>query len=1082
MHSRQTLLVLLLAALFSALGPASAQTAPRPNILYVYVDDMGWGAIGPNGQAARALAGDPHVLTPNIDALAAQGVNFTRGYGCTVCSPARSSQQSGFHQGHTYADRNNTDNARKAMRTNDILIGDALSAAGYNTGYWGKWGYGASSSQPSPVIQNEQTLPSSHGYDHILCELHHVRAHTFFQPTLWKFAPGDTNMSLTPNSVAAYANNPAYPNSPANQDDPAYPSTAYCDDSYAFAALDFVRSQGQIYNSTGQPFFGLLAFQVPHTPLGEIATLPDWDQDYAGNTPFTTLSNSSKQWAAMVTRIDGHIGNLLAALEDPNNDGDTSDSIAGNTLVIFQSDNGGQGGTPRTELDINGGLRGSKGNIWDGGIRVPLVMRWPDQINATSTLPVNTSSDLVIDVTDLLPTFCDLAGTDSPLGIDGVSLAPTLTGDGDQRHRDFIIHEAGSNHAIIRDNFKLVGPSNQLYDLAADHDESNDISGANPALVAELSALMLGERVTEPAWFANTYHHWTGADTALTSDANNWSDYTYENAGITYMTDTGAPQLSWTALMENTGATPNTATADANLDFLGLEIKGASPTATQTLNLSSHTLTARNELRLSEHSAVLLDNGTIDTLRWIDLRPNASLTGAGIINGNLENSGHLDITQASDTTTPGPDITVPGPDISITDGHEFITNGGFENGSDTGSGDYSYDTLTDWFTSGPDGTKDAAKPNNSHTGTYRGLANTGYPLVQTTAFPFILGDSYTLSFQHRGFSGWTTGELARIRVFYENPVGTEHDVFSTTLALTNGTWNLASFNIPALADANAVGKAIQVSLGPDTGTGFHSFDAVSLTRHGPATTIPGPDVTQPGPDIVVPGHRRIDLDGNCRAFPGSKLSLSLAGTSTPGEDYAQLNATGTADLAGTLAVNVDPSFDPAHNDSFTILTASAVNGTFDNANNEVIGNDGTRFNISYSATTVTLTAALTTAQGTPFSWLESFGIDGGDHEAADLLDHDGDGALAWEEFLAGTDPTDPSSRFASTVTPGADYTSLTLTWPSISGRTYHIEHSDSLTGFLPYTGPLASTPPENSYLISPLPSARDFFRVSVTLE
>ena len=101
--------------------------AERPNILYLYVDDLGWGSIGPNGQAERKAAGKPYVLTPNLDRLAEQGINFTRGYGCTVCSPARSSQQTGFHQGYTFADRNDPDNAKKAIRKDDITMGDALT-------------------------------------------------------------------------------------------------------------------------------------------------------------------------------------------------------------------------------------------------------------------------------------------------------------------------------------------------------------------------------------------------------------------------------------------------------------------------------------------------------------------------------------------------------------------------------------------------------------------------------------------------------------------------------------------------------------------------------------------------------------------------------------------------------------------------------------------------------------------------------------------------------------------------------------------------------------------------------------------
>jgi len=154
--------LLSLAVIFASV-PATRVTAAeaaRPNILYFYVDDMGWGSIGPNAQAQRKANNLPYVRTPDLDRLAAEGINFTRGYGCHVCSPARSSQQSGFHQGHTFADRNDPNNAKKAMRADDILIGDALSAAGYATGYWGKWGYGGSTSQ-----YNSQLFSRTHYLD-----------------------------------------------------------------------------------------------------------------------------------------------------------------------------------------------------------------------------------------------------------------------------------------------------------------------------------------------------------------------------------------------------------------------------------------------------------------------------------------------------------------------------------------------------------------------------------------------------------------------------------------------------------------------------------------------------------------------------------------------------------------------------------------------------------------------------------------------------------------------------------------------------------------------------------------------------
>ncbi len=653
----------LLVLFASSVRNVLAAKPERPNILFFYVDDMGWGSIGPNGQSARQKAGQPRVKTPNLDRLAAEGVNFTRGYGCTVCSPARSSLQTGFHQGHTFADRNDPNNAKKAIRKDDLCIGEVLSKAGYVTGYWGKWGYGGSKDRANPVIENVQTLPTSHGFHHVLAELHHVRAHTFYQPTLWKApaVPGSLGeLELVPNSMARYRYPAKYPQTPALQNNAKYPKTAYCDDSYAMAALDFVREQGVNYNASGQPFFGLLAVQIPHAPFGDIATLPNWNKAYEDDPHYRTLATQTQQWAAMVTRIDAHFGNLLAALEDPNNDGDQSDSIADNTLVIFQSDNGGPAQRSNIELDANGGLRGSKGGIHEGGIRVPLVMRWPAKITANSSLRAGSNCDQVVDVTDLFPTFCELAGVTHPVGIDGVSIAPTLLGQGHQRQRDFIIHEAGNSHSIIRGRYKLIRSvsirskknkaasrvSLKLYDLDADHRESQDIAADNPELVQELESLLLGERVAEPKGFANTYHHWTGADRARTSEAANWSDYEYANAGITYMTESGPPQLSWTAHITNSSDTPNTAHADFDLKLLGLEV-GGNPTnqASQSLVLASNvSLTGRNEIRLASHSILSVNQGTVSSLRWLEVLTNAVLNGTGTIDATLFNSGRVQVT------------------------------------------------------------------------------------------------------------------------------------------------------------------------------------------------------------------------------------------------------------------------------------------------------------------------------------------------------------------------------------------------------------------------------------------------------
>tara|TARA_B100000674_G_scaffold112092_1_gene83422 strand:+ start:19189 stop:21366 length:2178 start_codon:yes stop_codon:yes gene_type:complete len=631
--------------------------AKRPNILYLYVDDLGWGSIGPNGQADRRALGEPYVMTPNLDRLAAAGINFRRGYGCTVCSPARSSQQTGFHQGYTFADRNDPDNAKKAIRTDDLTMGDVLSKAGYHTGYWGKWGYGGSKDMQNPTLDNLQTLPTSHGYQSVVAELHHVRAHTFFQPTLWHaparpMAPG--GLELKPNSMAPYQNNKAYPDYPAGQNHPDYPKVAYCDDVYAFAALDFVRRQAVRYRESREPFFALFAAQIPHAPFAEIQKLPQWDKAYGDKAFFAKLSPQSRQWCAMVTRIDAHFGNLLAALDDPNGDGDQSDSVAKETLVVFQSDNGGPRGSNREQLGANGGLLGSKGSIYEGGIRVPTIMRWPEKIHRNSKLKAGTSTDLVVDCSDLLPTFCELAGAPAPIGLSGVSIAPILAGAGERRMREFLIHEAGGQASIIRGRYKLVRPRGktkavggkgkrpnkgavakdsskiQLYDLETDPGEKNNLASQKPQLVKELLLLLKGERVDEEAGFANTYHTWKGPDDGLIRQASNWSDYLYENAGITYMKESGSPQAHWCARIPG-----GSAVAKENAEFLGLEVGGA---LTVRPGVS---IRARNELRVASKGQLILQGGAIKSMRWVDVKPGGTLAGHGTVIADLFSQGTL---------------------------------------------------------------------------------------------------------------------------------------------------------------------------------------------------------------------------------------------------------------------------------------------------------------------------------------------------------------------------------------------------------------------------------------------------------
>jgi hypothetical protein len=323
-------------------------------------------------------------------------------------------------------------------------------------------------------------------------------------------------------------------------------------------------------------------------------------------------------------------------------------------LVVFQSDNGGPRGSNREQLDANGGLLGSKGSIYEGGIRVPTIMRWPNKITQESKLKVGSNTDLVMDCSDLLPTFCELAGAPIPIGLSGVSLAPTLTGEGEQRMREFLIHEAGGQASIVRGRYKLIrlranaksGAKNkkrpkkpgvakdsgkvQLYDLKADPAEKNNIASKHPQLVKELNALLTGERVDEAVGFANTYHFWQGAKGGSIATPSNWSDYIYLNSGITYMQESGSPKASWCAKIAQ-----GSALADKDAAFLGLEISG------KLTVKPGVKVQARNELRVAEMGQLILEGGSVDSLRWVDVQVGGTLTGHGAVNASLYAHGTL---------------------------------------------------------------------------------------------------------------------------------------------------------------------------------------------------------------------------------------------------------------------------------------------------------------------------------------------------------------------------------------------------------------------------------------------------------
>jgi hypothetical protein len=256
-----------------------------------------------------------------------------------------------------------------------------------------------------------------------------------------------------------------------------------------------------------------------------------------------------------------------------------------------------------------------------------------------------------------LPTFCELAGAPVPVGLSGVSLAPALMGKGEQRVREFLVHEAGGQASIIRGRYKLIrsranakvakpGAKNKkrpkkaeaskpsgrihLYDLKADPAEKNNIAQKQPQVVKQLNALLTGERVDEPAGFANTYHSWQGTKDASIAIPSNWSDYIYLNAGITYTQESGSPKAHWCAEISQ-----GSSVADRDAEFLGLAVSGSLTVKPGV------TVSARNELRVADKGQLILQGGVAESLRWLDVQSGGTLTGHGAVKADLYSNGTL---------------------------------------------------------------------------------------------------------------------------------------------------------------------------------------------------------------------------------------------------------------------------------------------------------------------------------------------------------------------------------------------------------------------------------------------------------
>ncbi|MBN9518269.1 arylsulfatase [bacterium] len=443
---RPALALLAAAALAS---PAAAQ--PRlPNIVLILADDLGYGDLGCFGQT--------RIRTPHLDQLAKDGVRFTQCYaGSTVCAPSRCALMTGLHTGHCRVRGNGGGGGPRLnvpLRPDDPCVADVLKRAGYVTALVGKWGLGE---------EGSTGVPTRKGFDHFFGYLNQHHAHNYYPDFLWH---GTTRERID--------------NPQSDTENVASRFNHYAPDLFRDDALRFLAA------SRDRPFFLYFATTTPHAN-NERTRATGEGNEVPGDAPYTNEAwpRAEKNKAAMITRMDADVGALLAKLRELG--------LERNTLVLFSSDNGPhrEGGNDPAFFRSSGPFRGIKRSLTDGGIRVPTIARWP------GTIRPGTTSDHVWAFWDVLPTACDLAGVPTPPDLDGLSVAPTLTGRGEQRRHEFLyweFHEGGFKQAVRHGNWKAIrqapGAALELYDVVADVGESRDVAAMNPEVVARIETYL----------------------------------------------------------------------------------------------------------------------------------------------------------------------------------------------------------------------------------------------------------------------------------------------------------------------------------------------------------------------------------------------------------------------------------------------------------------------------------------------------------------------------------------------------------------------------------------------------------------
>ncbi len=457
-----------LTPLLLALAVVTFAQSPKPNIIFILADDLGYGELGSYGQKL--------IQTPHLDRLAAEGIRFTQFYaGSTVCAPSRSVLMTGQHMGHTTVRGNAGGRNMEAqtLRAGDVTVARVLKDAGYATALIGKWGLGEVGSAGEPRKQ---------GFDYHFGFLNQTHAHNHYPSFLIR----NGEKVPLPNDLVQVG---------------SHEGSGYAKKREVFAGDLFAQeARAFVEQNRTKPFFLFYSMVTPHANNERSRELGDGNEvPELGIYADKPWNEPTKAHAAMITRMDRDVGDLIAHLKKLGLDD--------RTLVLFSSDNGPhREGGPNYDpafFTPSGPFSGLKRSLTDGGIRVPFLARWPGQIKA------GTVSNHVGYFGDLMATWTELAGGKAPAKLDSLSIVPTLLGRGTQPVHEFLyweFYEQGVSQAVLLEGrwkaLRLKSPQApiELFDLKTDVAEKTNVAAANPKLVARAEQIMRTARFDNEHW------------------------------------------------------------------------------------------------------------------------------------------------------------------------------------------------------------------------------------------------------------------------------------------------------------------------------------------------------------------------------------------------------------------------------------------------------------------------------------------------------------------------------------------------------------------------------------------------------